>query len=59
MVEFGYGTPNKHVQYTDAQAKAGIVADPEVVKKAVPEDFEMILNKSAEWTDMWNKWKSA
>ena len=59
MVEFGYGTPNKHVQYTDAQAKAVIVADPEVVKKAVPEDFEMILNKSAEWTDMWNKWKSA
>jgi|TARA_B100000959_G_scaffold92404_1_gene98155 putative spermidine/putrescine transport system substrate-binding protein len=59
MVEFGYGTPNKQVQYTDAQAKAVIVADPEVVKKAVPEDFELILKKSGEWTDMWNKWKSA
>ena len=46
MVEFGYGTPNKHVQYTEAQAKAVIVADPEVVKRAVPEDFEIILNKS-------------
>ena len=59
MVEFGYGTPNKSVEYTDAQAKAVIVADPEVVKKAVPEDFELILQKSGEWTDMWNKWKSA
>lgn len=59
MVEFGYGTPNKLVEHTPEQAKAVIVADPEVVKKAVPEDFTRILDNSAAWTDMWNKWKSS
>jgi putative spermidine/putrescine transport system substrate-binding protein len=59
IVEFGYGTPNKQVEYTPEQAEAVIVADPEVVKKAVPEDFALILDKSGEWTDMWTKWKSS
>jgi putative spermidine/putrescine transport system substrate-binding protein len=59
MVEFGYGTPNSKVKYTPDQAKAVIVADPEIVKKAVPENFEQILDRSAEWTDMWNKWKAS
>jgi len=58
MVEFGYGTPNKLVEHTPEEAKAVIVADPEVVKKAVKEDFTRILDKSASWTDMWTKWKS-
>lgn len=55
---FGYGTPNKLIEYTPEQAKAVIVADPEVVKKAIDEDFEAILDKTAEWSDMWNKWKA-
>lgn len=59
IVEFGYGTPNKQIEYTPEQAKAVIVADPEVVKKAVPEDFERVLDKSGEWSDMWTKWKSS
>ncbi len=58
MVEFGYGTPNKLVEHTPEEAKAVIVADPEVVKKAVKEDFTRILDNSASWTDMWTKWKS-
>ncbi|MCY4463865.1 MAG: extracellular solute-binding protein [Albidovulum sp.] len=59
MVEFGYGTPNKMVEHTPEQAKAVIVADPEVVKKAVAEDFTRILDNNAAWTDMWNKWKAS
>ena len=59
MVEFGYGTPNKLVEHTPEEAKAVIVADPEVVKKAVKEDFTRILDNSATWTDMWTKWKSS
>ena len=59
MVEFGYGTPNKLVEHTPEEAAAVIVADPEVVKKAVPEDFTRILDSSAAWTDMWNKWKAS
>ena len=58
MVEFGYGTPNKLVEHTPEEAKAVIVADPEVVKKAVKVDFTRILDNSASWTDMWTKWKS-
>ena len=58
MVEYGYGTPNKLVQYTPEQAKSVIVADPSMVKKVVPEDFELILDKTAEWTGMWTKWKA-
>ena len=52
MVEFGYGTPNKLVEHTPEEAKAVIVADPEVVKKAVKEDFTRILDNSASWTDI-------
>ena len=49
---------NKLVEHTPEEAKAVIVADPEVVKKAVKEDFTRILDNSASWTDMWTKWKS-
>jgi len=58
MVEYGYGTPNKTVVHTPEEAANVIVADPEVMKKAVVEDFTQILDNGAEWTNMWNKWKS-
>jgi len=58
LVEFGYGTPNKTITYTPEEAKAVIVADPEMVKKAVPENFEMMVDDGAEWRDMWTAWKT-
>lgn len=58
LVEFGYGTPNKLVEYTPEEAAAVIVTDEAVVAKAVPEDFERILDQSAEWNDMWIAWKA-
>ncbi len=56
---FGYGTANKLVKHTEEEKNTVIVADPEVVKKAVQEDFEIILDKQGEWTDMWNAWKAS
>lgn len=58
LVEFGYGTPNKTLTYTPEEAKAVVVADESVIKKAVPEDFELIVDKSAEWKGMWTAWKT-
>lgn len=59
MVEYGYGTPNKTVPHTPEEAAAVIVADPEVMKLAVSEDFNQILDNGKAWADMWNKWKSS
>jgi len=56
---FGYGSPSKLVKYTPEQAKAVVVADPEVVKLAINEDFQTILDKSGDWNDMWTAWKSS
>ena len=56
---FGYGTANRAVEHTEEEKKIVIVADPEIVKKAVQEDFEIILDKQGEWTDMWNAWKAS
>ena len=58
MVEYGYGTFNKLVEHTPEEAANVIVSDPEVMKYAVSEDFNQILDNGKEWTDMWNKWKS-
>ena len=59
MVEYGYGTFNKQVEHTAEEAANVIVSDPEVMKYAVSEDFNQILDNGKEWTDMWNKWKSS
>jgi len=59
MVKYGYGTFNKNVVHTAEEAANVIVADPEVMKYAVSEDFNQILDNGKEWTDMWNKWKSS
>ena len=59
LVEYGYGTPNKLVEYTPEEAEAVIVTDEAVVAKAVQEDFERILDESARWNDMWIAWKAS
>ncbi len=59
LVEFGYGTPNKLVEYTPEEAAAVIVTDEAVVAKAVQEDFERILDESARWSQMWTAWKAS
>ena len=56
---FGYGSPSKLIKYTPAQAKAVVVADPDVVKLAIEEDFQTILDKGGEWNDMWTAWKAS
>lgn len=58
MVEFGYGTPNKTLTYTPEQAKAVVIADKTVVEKAVPEDFERIVDDGPQWKAMWTAWKT-
>lgn len=59
LVEYGYGTPNKLVEYTPEEEAAVIVTDPEVVANAIPEDFEKIVDESARWNDLWTAWKAS
>lgn len=59
LVEYGYGTPNKLVTYTQEERDAVIVTDPNVVAKAITEDFDRIVDESPRWDDMWIAWKSS
>ncbi|MDA1044010.1 MAG: ABC transporter substrate-binding protein [Verrucomicrobia bacterium] len=59
LVEYGYGTPNKLVTYTPEEREAVIVTEPDVVAKAITEDFDRIVDESARWDDMWTAWKAS
>lgn len=52
-----YASPNKLVTYSGDIAKRVVVSSPEVAKLAITEDFEAIVDKSAEWRRMWDAWK--
>lgn len=60
LAEKGYqGSPNKEVVYSQHIKERIIVTDPEVLKRAVKEDFDTIVDNVAEWRRRWDAWKQA
>src|SRR5262249_40167434 len=60
LAEKGYsGSPNKNVVYSEHIKSRLIVTDPEVIRNSVPEDFDAIVDNSAEWRRRWDAWKQA
>jgi spermidine/putrescine-binding protein len=58
--KLSYGSPRKNIVYPTAEvARRVVVGSPEAMKKAVPEDFALIADKSPEWTRRWNQWKAS
>ncbi|HYB55672.1 MAG TPA: ABC transporter substrate-binding protein [Alphaproteobacteria bacterium] len=54
-----YASPNKLVRYPPELAKRVVVSSPEVLKKAVTEDFAAIVDHLAEWRQRWDAWKQS
>jgi putative spermidine/putrescine transport system substrate-binding protein len=60
LAEKGYqGSPNKDVVYSDHIKSRLIVTDPEVLKRAVKEDFDTIVDNIPEWRRRWDAWKQS
>ncbi len=60
LAETGYqGSPNRLVEYSEHIRSRLIVANPGILDRAVPEDFDTIVDHVAEWRRRWDSWKQA
>jgi putative spermidine/putrescine transport system substrate-binding protein len=60
IAEKGYqGSPNKEVVYSEHIKSRLIVTDPNVIERAVKEDFDAIVDNVADWRRRWDAWKQA
>lgn len=54
-----YASPNKKVVYSPEIAKRVVVSTPEELARAVPEDYEAIVDNLPEWRRRWDAWKQS
>ena len=57
--KFYYASSNKKVTYTPDVAKRVVVSSPDVVAKAVREDFDGILDNLPQWRKSWDAWQQS
>ncbi|KMO40237.1 hypothetical protein VQ03_14485 [Methylobacterium tarhaniae] len=54
-----YASPSRQVTYTPETARKVVVANQADFKRAVPEDYNLILDQTGAWRRRWNAWKVA
>lgn len=52
-----YASPNKLVTYSPELARKVVVSKPEIVKRAVKEDYAAIVDDLGAWRRRWDAWK--
>jgi putative spermidine/putrescine transport system substrate-binding protein len=55
---FYYGSGHRQVKYAGDLARKVVTGIPDLMKRAKSEDFAAILDQQAEWTRLWNRWKT-